>query len=193
MIRSSTFRAYLTDFERLAPYLAGFAAFALTVGVSLAQTATTAPAPAAAPTPVALATNDTGWQVLCRPQDAARTKLACTMFQEIVVARDRSRVLGVELTRPDKVLLLTAMTPVNVSLKDGVTLNANGEKLAAPFLSCQATGCIARFEIAPKILDRLKAAKNVAFEFFDVQGSKVHSELSMTGFGLALNKLDQAN
>jgi hypothetical protein len=31
------------------------------------------------------------------------------------------------------------------------------------------------------------------FEFTDIQGSKVRSELSMTGFVLAMNKLDQGN
>jgi len=172
-------------------------ALSLVIFAPVMTQAQTAPAaqPAAAPAPapaapVAVATNETGWQVLCRPQDASRTKLACNVFQEIVVARDRTRVLAVEIARPDKGLILTALTPVNVSLKDGVSLTISGDKLVAPFVNCHANGCVARFEIVPKTLDRLKTAKSAVFEFNDLQGSKVRSELSMTGFMLAMNKLD---
>ena len=170
--------------------VAAFASLALSLSVSAGAMAQAQTAPAAPTAPVAVATNDTGWQVLCRPQDASRTKLACNVFQEIVVARDRTRVLAVEIARPDKVLILTALTPVNVNLKDGVSLTVTGDKLVAPFVNCQANGCVARFEIVAKTLDRLKTAKSAVFEFTDIQGSKVRSELSMTGFVLAMNKLD---
>ncbi len=170
--------------------VAAFASLALSLAVSAGAMAQAQTAPAAPTAPVAVATNDTGWQVLCRPQDASRTKLACNVFQEIVVARDRTRVLAVEIARPDKVLVLTALTPVNVNLKDGVSLTVTGDKLVAPFVNCQANGCVARFEIVAKTLDRLKTAKSAVFEFTDIQGSKVRSELSMTGFVIAMNKLD---
>ncbi len=170
--------------------VAAFASLALSLAVSAGAMAQAQTAPAAPTAPVAVATNDTGWQVLCRPQDASRTKLACNVFQEIVVARDRTRVLAVEIARPDKVLILTALTPVNVNLKDGVSLTVTGDKLVAPFVNCQANGCVARFEIVAKTLDRLKTAKSAVFEFTDIQGSKVRSELSMTGFVIAMNKLD---
>lgn len=170
--------------------VAAFASLALSLAVSAGAMAQAQTAPAAPTAPVAVATNDTGWQVLCRPQDASRTKLACNVFQEIVVARDRTRVLAVEIARPDKVLILTALTPVNVNLKDGVSLTVTGDKLVAPFVNCQANGCVARFEMVAKTLDRLKTAKSAVFEFTDIQGSKVRSELSMTGFVIAMNKLD---
>jgi len=173
--------------------VAALASLLFSLAVSPSAMAQAQPAPAAPGAPVAVATNDTGWQVLCRPQDASRTKLACSVFQEIVVVRDRSRVLAVEIARPDKVLVLTALTPVSVSLKDGVSLTASGDRVVAPFVNCQANGCVARFDIAPKTLDRLKTAKSIVFEFTDIQGSKVRSELSMTGFVLAMNKLDQGN
>ncbi len=140
------------------------------------------------PAQQAVQTIDTGWQVICRPQTADRAKLACSMLYEIASAKDRTRILSIEIVKQEKLRKLVVAAPLGVSLKDGVELVAGAEKVKLAFSGCQTNGCIASSDLPQKTLDAFKTAKAVSFEFIDATGLKFRSEVSLVGFAPAFAK-----
>ncbi len=149
------------------------------------------PADVAVSKPQAVQTVDTGWQSVCRPSSRERNKLACNVAYDVVTSRERSRVLSIEILRQDAIVSLMVWTPLGVSLKSSINIAINGkDTLNAAFQYCQQNGCLARIDLPHKVLDSVRTAKDLSFEYADVQGAKIKTSVSMSGFSLAAAKSD---
>lgn len=136
-------------------------------------------------------TAESGWQVICRPQQPERTKLDCSVIFETYTTNDRVRVASVELIRGDKGRTLIIAVPPGVSLKEGIEWMVDGgNRQILNFASCQTNGCFATLDLDAKGLDLLRKAKSVSTGFSDLQGSRVKVDISLAGFALALAKAE---
>lgn len=134
-------------------------------------------------------TAETGWQVICRPQQPERTKLDCSVVFETYTTNDRVRVASLELIRGDKGRTLIVSVPPGVSLKDGIEWMVDGgNRQVLNFASCQNNGCFATIDLDAKQLDVLRKGKMLSTGFSDLQGSKVKVDISLVGFNLAFAK-----
>ena len=134
-------------------------------------------------------TAETGWQVICRPQQADRAKLDCSVVYETFTTNDRVRVAAVEIVKGDKGRTMIVSVPVGVNLKDGIELMVDGaNRQALSFASCQANGCFATLDLDAKLVDMIRKGKNLSAGFSDGQGSKVKVDISLVGFNAAYLK-----
>ncbi len=134
-------------------------------------------------------TAETGWQVICRPQQADRAKLDCSMVYETFTTNDRVRVAAVEIVKGEKGRTIIVSVPVGVSLKDGIELMLDGaNRQVLGFASCQSNGCFATLDLDAKLVDTIRKGKNLSASFNDGQGSKVKVDISLVGFNAAFLK-----
>jgi invasion protein IalB len=136
-------------------------------------------------------TAETGWQVICRPHQADRSKLDCSIVYETFTTNDRVRVTAVEIVKGEKGRTVIVSVPVGVNLKDGLELMIDGaNRQALTYASCQSNGCFATFDMDAKLIDTIRKGKNLSVGFSDGQGSKVKVDISLVGFNAAFLKSD---
>ena len=134
-------------------------------------------------------TAETGWQVICRPQQADRAKLDCSMVYETFTTNDRMRVAAIEIVKGEKGRAIIVSVPVGVNLKDGIELMVDsGNRQVLSFASCQANGCFATMDLDAKLTEVIRKGKNLTAGFSDGQGSKVKVDISLVGFNAAFSK-----
>ena len=150
----------------------------------------TAPAEGASKTQN-IQTAETGWQVVCRFASQERTKLSCSMVYESYSASDRVRIASVEIAKAEKNRVMIVSAPIGVSLKDGMLVEIDNAKFGQLVYShCQNNGCFASLDLTDAMVTNLKKAKVLSLSFFDLQGSKIKSDISLVGFGPAFDKSD---
>ncbi len=134
-------------------------------------------------------TSETGWQVICRPQQADRAKLDCSVVYETFTTNDRMRVAAVEIIKGEKGRTIIISVPVGVNLKDGIELMVDGaSRQTLGFASCQSNGCFATMDMDAKFVELMRKGKNISAGFSDGQGSKVKVDISLVGFNAAYLK-----
>jgi invasion protein IalB len=134
---------------------------------------------------------ETGWQVICRALGQDRSKLGCSLLHETYSQQDRVRVMAVELAKADKSRSMIVTVPQGVSLKDGVEFAIDGAKQAQlAYTHCVNNGCFAMLELTDATLNTLKKGKILEMSFLDLQGSKLKTDIPLSGFAQALAKSD---
>ncbi len=152
---------------------------------ALAQTTNTA----GASRTQSIQTSETGWQVICRPQQADRSKLDCSVVYETFTTNDRMRVAAVEIIKGEKGRTIVVSVPVGVNLKDGIELMVDGgSRQVLSFASCQSNGCFATLDLDAKLVDAVRKGKNISVGFSDGQANKVKVDISLVGFNAAYLK-----
>ena len=136
-------------------------------------------------------TAETGWQVVCRSTTQDRTKLGCAVMHETYSAQDRVRLTSVEIMKGDKGRVMLVSVPQGVSLKDGIDFSIDGTKQSRLAYSyCMNNNCFSTLDLTDAHIAGLKKSKTMDLVFFDLQGSKIKTEVTMTGFAQAFAKAD---
>lgn len=136
-------------------------------------------------------TIESGWQVICRPASANRSQLACTTLFEMASARDRARVLSIEVTRGSAGMQLVVGLPLGVDVRNGVDISGAGfEKLKAHVTTCTPGGCIATTDLPQKTLSQWRTGKTLIVEFGHANGGKFRSEIILAGFDQAIARAE---
>lgn len=137
-------------------------------------------------------TIDTGWQVVCRPLPNDRSKLSCSMIYELVSAKDRSRIISLELVRRETATRMLVVVPLGIDLRNGVDVSGAGsDKFKMVLETCQAGGCMASRDMPGKTLEQWKSAKSIVLEYADPSGARFRSEISLAGFPGALARWEK--
>ena len=137
-------------------------------------------------------TAETGWQVVCRFATQDRNKLSCSMVFETYSANDRVRIASVEIVKGDKNRIMILSAPIGVSLKEGILVELDGGKFGQlSYSHCQNNGCFASLDLTDAMVANLKKAKTLSLTFQDLQASKIKSDISLVGFGMAFEKSDE--
>lgn len=160
----------------------------------LAALALLAALPAAAdpptvPPPVPPARTFGAWQLDCAPECRLQTILRSTQpgapeLMRVGLAPD-----------PSGSWILSVRTPLGLYLPDPLTLAPDEtEPRSVPWLTCTATGCIARILLDPDLLEVLRRQRRASVAFTLADGSHVRLPLSLIGIssGLAALKLSHA-
>jgi invasion protein IalB len=135
-------------------------------------------------------TVDSGWQVICRPNQPDRTKLICTALFETQTAAEHVRISAIEIGKTDKGYVAAVTTPLGMNLKSGIELQLDGSKFAqAAYSSCLNTGCVAEVPLTDAMYASLQKGKSLSLSFSDLQGSTLKSEAALTGLPAALAKI----
>ncbi|NDB68408.1 MAG: hypothetical protein EB015_10480, partial [Methylocystaceae bacterium] len=136
-------------------------------------------------------TAETGWQVVCRAVSQDRMKLGCSLIHETYSAQDRVRLVSIEIVKAEKNRTLIVSVPQGVSLKEGIEFGVDGAKQSVlAYSHCINNSCIATFEMTDAIVNNLKKGKQVDMAFQDLQGSKIKTDIPLSGFVQSLAKAD---
>ena len=134
-------------------------------------------------------TTETGWQVICRATTQDRTKLGCSVVHETYSSQDRVRLTSVEILKSDKGKLMIVSVPQGVSLNEGIEFSIDGIKQSRINYSyCMNNNCFSTLELTDTHIANLKKGKTMEIAFFDLQGSKIKTEIFLTGFLQAIVK-----
>jgi invasion protein IalB len=126
----------------------------------------------------------------------AQTRRLCGMVQS---ARDEKRPqLGLTLyisrvQQGDKMLTqMRIMAPIGVWLPLGIGLDIDGHAIGSmPYSNCLPQVCMARAETSDETLDKFKKGSVANFFIYAGPGAGVPLQISLKGFGKALEALDQ--
>lgn len=136
-------------------------------------------------------TAETGWQVVCRAANQDRSKLGCSLIHETYSAQDRVRIASVEIIKAEKTRTMVVSVPQGVSLKEGIEFTIdNGKQSTLAYSHCMNNSCIATFELSDGIVNNLKKAKSMELSFQDLQGSKIKTDIPLSGFVQSMAKAD---
>ena len=134
---------------------------------------------------------ETGWQVICRASGQDRSKLGCSLLHETYSQQDRVRVMAVELVKGEKGRSVIVTVPQGVSLKEGIEFGIDGAKQAQlAYSHCANNSCFALLDLTEAMVNTLKKGKLLEMSFQDLQGSKLKTDIPLTGFTVALTKAD---
>jgi invasion protein IalB len=134
---------------------------------------------------------ETGWQVICRSLGQDRTKLGCSLLHESYSQQDRTRMMAVEIVKGDKNRSMIVTVPQGVSLKDGIEFGIDAAKQAQlPYTHCANNSCFAVLEMSEAVVNTLKKGKLLELSFQDLQGSKLKTDIPLSGFTQAQAKAD---
>lgn len=145
------------------------------------------------------------WVVRCDDikEDEKVTGKYCEMVQSISVSQKGAdpstaqRLLEMAIGYPPPakdnasgVLIL----PLGILVTDAIVLEIDGKKEKSfPVRYCEAGGCIARFELSKKELEKLIKGQVMIVKTVSASGQPVTIEMSLTGFGDAHAKIKPAN
>jgi invasion protein IalB len=136
-------------------------------------------------------TAETGWQVVCRAVSQDRTKLGCSLIHETYSAQDRVRLTSVELVKAEKTRTMIISVPQGVSLKEGIEFGIDGTKQSVlAYSHCINNSCFATTDLSDAAINNLKKGKAMELSFLDLQGSKIKTDIPLTGFAQSLGKAD---
>ena len=136
-------------------------------------------------------TAETGWQVVCRAANQERTKLGCSLIHETYSAQDRVRLTSVEIIKAEKNRTMIVSVPQGVSLKEGIEFGIDGAKQnVLPYSHCANNTCFATLELTDAAVNGLKKGKALGLSFLDLQGSKIKTDIPLSGFVQSLAKAD---
>lgn len=173
-----------------------FAFAALTGGApAVAETSTQAAAiaPAAGAAQNQNATQAT-WAERCNKdfKNGAPRKGVCEIFQRLVVKEGNKRLIEAAIGFPkDKDAARGIfIVPLGINLESGLMVAPDG---GAPFKIqiryCTAEGCYAFADLTPAVIDTLKSSRKLTVTFQAVKGRAVNVEMSLEGFGPALDRI----
>lgn len=145
----------------------------------------------AAGKPQTIQTAETGWQAICRSTPQDRSKMTCSVMHETYSSQDRVRLTSVEIVKTDKGRTMLVSVPQGVNLKEGIDFSIDGTKQSRlTYNYCMNNNCFSTLELTDAHINSLKKSKAMDIVFFDLQGSKIKTEIFMTGFTQAMAKSD---
>lgn len=140
--------------------------------------------------------NPSSWVVRCdQPDGADRTY--CEMVQKITVLQkgdspaSGKRLIEVAFGYPPvakgrPVASGIVILPLGVMAQEKIRLSVDGKKLLdAKVHHCEAGGCVVRFNVSAKMMDRLNNGGLLLVEALSASGSPVRIEMSLSGFAEA--------
>ena len=101
------------------------------------------------------------------------------------------RLTSVEIVKADKNRTMIVSVPQGVSLKEGIDFSIDGAKQSVlNYSHCMSNSCFATFDLSDAIINLLKKGKILELSFQDLQGSKIKTDIPLTGFVPSLAKAD---
>lgn len=147
--------------------------------------------------PDALTESYEDWTVRCGrdPSTEEDARRVCFMQQQLSTQRAEGRqrpVLTVFIaqTDDDGAAQLTAVTPFNVDLEQGMDIVIDDLIVEANFLTCRRQGCLVRRPLGADIIEKLRAGEEAIFSIAFVGGRTIDAPVSLRGFSAAWNRLN---
>jgi invasion protein IalB len=144
------------------------------------------PGEAAQPAGPGAATEAT-WATQC----TAKTRLAaleCSVQQSIVKTDTRQLIatFGIRIPPETRAPVMMIQLPLGLYVPAGVALHVDqGQAVALPIQTCDATGCYAGIPVAAEFLEQLRNGKTLRIRFENLAQSKVEVPLPLAGFASA--------
>jgi len=131
------------------------------------------------------------WIVICAQGQEGRK--ACAMSQTLSNSRTRQRLAAMAISRDASGKTSATVTVpmgvlVNAGLRAGVDQKSSFE---VPFRTCVAQGCVAQFDINPRLLKQISQAEKFSIAARTVQQQPLTIEFSLWGFAKAHEILAQ--
>jgi invasion protein IalB len=158
-----------------------------TLACATLAAAMAAQAQAPAEPPAAPGGEGTLWLVTCSNRVDAGV-LNCEFSQSIVLTRDGQRVATASFVRDAGASGLAGVftVPVGVHLPAGIEMSVDGASLIeAPFLTCDARGCIAEAEIGAGALETLVAGETMTLTVARADRQPLRLDFDLAGFAEA--------
>jgi len=127
------------------------------------------------------------WATQC----TAKTRLAaleCSVQQSIVKADTRQLIatFGIRIPPETRAPVMMIQLPLGLYVPAGVALHVDqGQAVALPIQTCDATGCYAGIPVAAEFLGQLRSGKTLRITFENLAQSKVELPLPLAGFASA--------
>lgn len=134
------------------------------------------------------------WAVRCQPsQDASGTTSVCEIYQELRQQDSGQRVLSIGIVSTGDVATATIIAPFGIRLESGLKLTLGGALLQdAVFETCMPAGCVAKTEMTPDTIERMKQGNTVeAIMTAHATSEQVSVSVSLKGFTMAWKRLGE--
>ncbi len=126
------------------------------------------------------------WTKICRKKSSANISPSCvtgesnhiggSMLAAMVIAPAGERTEGI----------LRVSVPLGVALSSGTTVTIDHDwPMSAPYTLCLNSGCIADFEAAPELIDKLRRGRSLEVKAITSKGQEFTLSLPLVGFGKA--------
>jgi invasion protein IalB len=85
--------------------------------------------------------------------------------------------------------MVTVVTPLGADLRRGVTVTVASSSAVAPFLTCDAGGCLVRQSVDESVIQALRDDAGLKIDVPMATGQVLGADLSLTGFDAAWARL----
>jgi invasion protein IalB len=129
------------------------------------------------------------WSVNCGTNGGVKF---CTITQAQINKDSGQRVFAIEL-RPsrDGSNQGTILMPLGLKLETGLVMKVDNEEQKLRFSTCLAVGCLIPLVIPTAALETIRKAKTFTVEALSVSEQTVTFNVSLNGFGMALDRANQ--
>ena len=134
------------------------------------------------------------WTLRCTaPAEGGGPERACAVTLEMTgtdAEGHSGTILSATMTRQgEDGAVLTLVTPLGTNLQAGVTVSVGPGSAVAPYLTCQAGGCIVQQAADASVIEALKGGEAIRLNIPLANGQALEAALSMAGFAAAWDRL----
>lgn len=140
--------------------------------------------PAVAPRSQRLTVPYAPWRKACTNPDTPAAKPVCFTGKNVWSATGAASVAVVVIEPSDGGKKLVRITlPYNASLRIPVRFTVDSAFQAdAPYVICNANGCIADLDLSPSLLEQLNSGRSLAVKFTQLDGATVSTPMALADF-----------
>lgn len=148
------------------------------------------------PVPAAAASTEKGtgspWAIRCAKDEKTGKSGKCEIFQRLVVKETGKRVVEFAVGFPESTDSARGVVvlPLGMLLTEDVSMQVDKEKsFSFKPRYCVPEGCYAFVNLNRKLLDIMRAGKEVQISFRALDGKPVNIKLQLEGFGKGLKEI----
>lgn len=133
------------------------------------------------------------WSTQCVAPDQA-SPMACSAEQRVILRETGQQVarFAVQASGPkgERKSAFLVHLPLGLSIRTGVTLSVDTKEVAKlDFQTCDANGCYSGDTLGGELLQAMRAGKELAIGFQDLQKKSISIRIDLAGFAAAFDKV----
>jgi invasion protein IalB len=127
------------------------------------------------------------WTKICA-DDRNSDLRGCLTGEEGRIDAGQRVITAVVVERAGEKPLIRVVLPLGMLVVHGTRLIVDNNKpMQAPYINCQATGCVSEYELTSDLRDLMKRGTNLIVQAINSSGAALNLPLPLAGFENALN------